>query len=261
MKRRVFIKSTLAASLTGRAALAGTAAKGNAKRRSGEFYEWRTYKLQNNDQKSLTQAYLQEAFIPAANRSGIDTVGVFEELEHSTEDKLNVLIVYPSIQHFSGLALRLKADKTYQSAAAEYLSATRTNPAYERIESSFLSAFEGIPHIEIPEKTDRIFELRRYESHSEYKGAQKIKMFNEGELAIFRETGLHPVFFGQTLIGSQLPNLTYMITFRDMEEHDRNWKKFSDHPDWIAMKDLPEYKNTVSKITRTFLKPLPFSQV
>ena len=41
----------------------------------------------------------------------------------------------------------------------------------------------------------------------------------------FYETGLHPVFFGETIIGEKLPQLTYMLTFKDMEERDANWKK------------------------------------
>ena len=57
----------------------------------------------------------------------------------------------------------------------------------------------------------RILELRIYESHSTKAGQKKIEMFNEGgEIAIFRKTGLRPVFFGETLIGPLMPNLTYM---------------------------------------------------
>jgi len=86
-------------------------------------------------------------------------------------------------------------------------------------------------------------------------------MFNDDELPIFYETGLDPVFFGETLIGQHLPQLTYMLTFRDMEERDANWKKFIDHPEWKRVSGLPKYANSVSNIHRVFLEPTPYSQV
>lgn len=120
-----------------------------------------------------------------------------------------------------------------------------------------------MPQIMIPEKKPRLFELRRYESHSEMAGKKKIEMFNKSEINIFKRVGLTPVFFGETIIGEMRPNLTYMITFDDMDEHDRNWKVFGSDPDWKKISSMPEYKdsNIVSRITRTFLIPTDFSQV
>jgi hypothetical protein len=121
-----------------------------------------------------------------------------------------------------------------------------------------------MPKMEIPEKKQRIFELRRYESHNETAGKKKIEMFNEGgEIAIFKRVGLTPVFFGEAIIGSMLPNLTYMLTFDDMEEHDKNWKIFGSDPEWKKISAMPEYANDkiLSAITRTFLMPASFSQV
>jgi hypothetical protein len=89
-------------------------------------------------------------------------------------------------------------------------------------------------------------------------------MFNEaGEIDIFKKVGLTPVFFGETIIGGMRPNLTYMLSYDDMEEHDQNWKTFGNDPDWKKISGMPEYANAkiVSRITRTFLVPTGFSQV
>ena len=87
------------------------------------------------------------------------------------------------------------------------------------MESSLLVAFKGMPHVETPIKSpDRIFQLRIYESPSEMTGQKKIEMFNDaGEIAIFRRVGLHPVFFGETVVGSKMPNLTYMLSFESAD--------------------------------------------
>ena len=45
-----------------------------------------------------------------------------------------------------------------------------------------------------------MFELRTYESHSLRARRLKLQMFGDlGELAIFRRTGLRPVFFGENV--------------------------------------------------------------
>jgi hypothetical protein len=46
-----------------------------------------------------------------------------------------------------------------------------------------------------------------------------------------------------------------------MEERDANWKAFSADPDWQKVSKETQYANTVSKIHKTFLEPLPYSQV
>ena len=93
-------------------------------------------------------------------------------------------------------------------------------------------------------------------------GQKKIEMFNEGgELEIFRKTGLKPVFFGEAVFGTHLPNLTYMLVFKSMAEREENWDTFRNHPDWKKLSGKEEYKNIVSNITSLILKPTEFSQV
>jgi hypothetical protein len=59
------------------------------------------------------------------------------------------------------------------------------------------------------------FEVRTYESYSEAKAQKKVDMFNNGEIEIMRDVQLGPIFFGQALIGSNLPHITYMLSGGD----------------------------------------------
>ena len=127
-------------------------------------------------------------------------------------------------------------------------------------------AFKGIPKLERPiaATDERIFQLRIYESPSVVKGQKKIEMFNDaGEIAIFRKTGLNPVFFGETLAGGKMPNLTYMLCFHSDEERKANWKQFVNHPEWLALRAMPEYadKEILCGITNLMLKPAAYSQI
>ena len=231
---------------------------------ASEFYELRVYTLKNGEQQKTVEDYFQNAFIPALNKYGSKNIGVFTEQQPEGQTKLYAIIPYNTINDFITVSDKLANDTTYQKAGAAYLNATAEQPAYERIQSSFLKAFAGMPKLQAPEKKDRIFELRRYESASEAAGKKKIQMFNDvGEISIFKRVGLTPVFFGETLIGELRPNLTYMLTFDDMAGHDKNWKVFIEDPEWNRIKAIPGYEDAkiVSHITRTFLVPASFSQI
>ena len=266
MKRRTFVKaSLLSGCLTSTVPFLNPAmASPQQKAGKPEYYELRVYTLKNEAQQKIVEDYFQKAAIPALNRLGSKNVGVFTQQQPTTSiTKLYVIIPFKSIEDFGRMNERLQADAAYQQAGAAYLNAPATEPAYQRIESSLMEAFSGMPKLELPEKKSRIFELRRYESASEAAGKKKIEMFNKGEIAIFKRVGLTPVFFGEIIIGEMRPNLTYLLTFDDMAEHDQNWKTFGSDPEWKKMSGLPEYANDkiVSNITRTFLVPTSYSQI
>lgn len=267
MKRRNFVKASLftgtVASILPQVSLA-TANQAAPKKLAPEFYELRVYTLKNGEQQKIVEDYFQNAAIPALNKLGSKNIGVFTEQQPQGQTKLYAIIPFGSIENFISVTDKLSKDAAYLKAGNAYLNAPATAPAYERIQSSFMKSFAFMPRIELPEKKTRMFELRRYESHSEAAGRKKIEMFNEGgEIAIFKRVGLTPVFFGETLIGEMRPNLTYMLTFDDMEEHDKNWKIFGSDPEWKKISSMPEYANAkiVSNITKIFLVPTAFSQI
>lgn len=266
MKRRSFVKaSLLSTSISSILPMATNASNERSSTKTKRsFFELRRYILKNEVQEKITEHYFENAAIPAMNRLGIKNIGVFKELHPEGQTKIYVLIPFASMDDFLQLESNLSHDVVYLAAAADYLQAPATAPAYDRIESSLLEAFAAMPGIVVPEKKPRIFELRRYESSGEIAGKTKIGVFNDaGEINIFKHVGLTPVFFGETLIGGLRPNLTYMLTYDDMTAHDLAWKAFGSNPDWIAIKSVPAFADAkiVSRITAIFLLPAACSQV
>jgi hypothetical protein len=265
MKRRSFVKASLLSGAIPAVAQAAFASSTSTQKTSREYYELRVYTLKDAAQLQMVEDYYQHAAIPAYNKIGSKNVGVFTEMKPEGQTKLYVVIPYQSIEDFSSSKGKLLNDKTYMGAANTYLNAPATAPAYDRIESSLLYAFAGMPVMAFPTAgKQRIFELRRYESPTEAAGLKKIEMFNEGgELDIFKQKGLRAVFFGQSLIGSNQPNLTYMLTFDDMANHDKAWGTFGSSPEWNKLKSVPEYADAklISKITAIFLQPTSYSQI
>ena len=268
MKRREFLRTSLTVSTLAGLSTAGVSAPAAGTDNGGrEYYELRIYRFKSGAKTDALQSYLESAAIPALNRLGSKPVGVFTEREAKEAPSVYVLIPYPSLTAFSEATSKLLADPELQKAGAGYLQTPADNPGFDRIESWLMLAFAGMPKIELPaysrERKPRMFELRIYPSYSEVKALKKVDMFNVGEMDVMRETGLAPVFYGQTLIGSGLPQLTYMLSAEDQEAHSKHWKAFGEHATWKKMRNDPEYKDTVIEkaIKNHFLLPTSFSQI
>jgi hypothetical protein len=194
-----------------------------------------------------------------------ERTGAATGTEARDPDAVWVLIPYPSLSAFGEGANQLGGDAELQKAGAEYLQTPKGRPGFERIDSWLLLAFAGMPRVELAaysrEKKARMFELRTYESHSEVKALKKVEMFNSGEIETMRQVGLAPVFYGQALIGKNLPHLTYMVSAENETEHKKHWGDFGKHPVWNKLKNDPQYADTVSKITNWFLVPASYSQI
>ena len=269
MKRRGFLVSSLAASALAGATTSVDASTTEAEPEAAgrEYYELRIYRLRRGPQQQMIDGFFRDAAIPAMNRLGIKPVGVFNTTIGPGSPTLYVIAPYPSIESAVTIHDRVAADPEYLQAGAAFINATSAEPAYMRMESFLLGAFAGMPKLELPpgtaENKPRIFELRTYESHSRKAHRTKMQMFNSAEIAIFRRTGLRAVFFGDTMVGSGMPSLTYMLAFADMEERTRNWAAFVADPEWKKLSTTPGYTDveTVSNITNVILTPTPYSQI
>jgi hypothetical protein len=258
MKRRQFFT---AAGLAATMVSVGTAEE-TAKTR--EFIEFRTYTVKDETKKAQFVEILDKAFIPALNAQGIKPVGVMVPLPSETDNQNKVFVVIPhkTTDSYLNLTAQLLADETYRKNADAIFAATSKDPIYTACESSFLKCFENCPKLETPNLgPDRIFHARLYRSFNIERNAAKIHMFDHGgEMALFRELGVHPVFFGEALSGTKLPNITYMVTGESAEKHDMAWKTFASHPKWQEIKKNPAYADTATEISRVLLKPSPGSQ-
>lgn len=230
-----------------------------------QFYEVRTYQLGASGDEAALDQYLSEALLPALKKLGIGPVGAFHDPEAKEGERQLILVIpYKTPNQLVEIEQQLASDETYQAAAKEYLERPADQAAFERINSELLIAFDCMPELKVPEEAsegkDRIYELRTYESATEQRGDVKVEMFNSGEVPIFLDSGIRPVFFGQALIGPKRPNLTYLTVYSDDAARQDAWKAFVAHPDWKELSSQPKYKNTVSHIDKAVLAAKPYSQ-
>lgn len=260
MKRREFLTTGLAASAAIAATRAGVAQSTDKQR---QYYELRRYLLQQGPQTQLAADYVGKALIPALNRMGIAPVGAFNLQIGPETPALYLLLPCTNLETLVNSRLKLHEDQEFQAATAAFSAAPATAPAFVRVESTLLIAFEGWPQITVPQKGKRIFQLRTYESPSVRDHVRKVQMFHAGEFEIFRKVGFWNVFFGDALIGERLPHLTYMLSYTEVAQMDELWGKFRNDPDWKKLQQRPEfsYEPIVSNITNLVLAPTEYSQI
>jgi hypothetical protein len=228
------------------------------------FYQLKIYHLKNHQPEERIDHFLQNAFLPAMHKNGIQNVGVFKKIEKDSIQKVYVFIPYKSLNQFQKIEQSLASDKEYLSAGKDYLDSPHDNAPYFRLESILLKAFEGMPKPGKPllsgPKKDRVYELRSYEGPTEKYYTNKVKMFNQGdEIGIFNKLGFNAIFYGEVIFGSKMPNLMYMTSFKNKTDRDEHWKSFGNDPEWKKLSAMPEYKNNVSHIDITFLYPTEYS--
>jgi hypothetical protein len=264
MQRRQFLAATLAASAVTAAGRATADVPAGGAR---EFYLLRRYQLRSGPQLKLTENYFAGALIPALARMGLGPVGAFKLDIGSETPAYYLLIPGASVEMLAELNLRLARDAEFLAAAAPFWNATAGAPAFERAESWLLAAFEGWPRVTPPaaaaSKSKRIFQLRTYESPSNGEHVRKVETFHSGEFEIFKAAGFHPVFFGDTLVGSRMPSLTYMLSFGDTAELEAKWDVFRNDPAWKKLSADPRFAfdPIVTNISNLMLSPLDCSQI
>ncbi len=227
------------------------------------LFEMRTFKLRNGpeNQRQRAVAFLK-TYVSLAKLAGAGPVGVFSS---SIGDDAPYLLAITSFKGYADMEAcqtKLKANPDYVKALSEYDAG---GMPYERQEVVLLRAFGGFPVMTPPptegRTSSRIFEMRTYELETFAGLERKIKMFEEGETAIFVRAGMLPVFFGETVFGKNMPSLFYMLAFDDLAARESAGRASGKDPEWKRLGALYADVATVPKLSIWFLSPLAFSDV
>jgi len=248
--------------------IAGTALAGSAQAAPARsIIEIGIARMRNTheDQPRRVADVWKDGFVPALQRAGAGPVGVFSNSIGPESPFMLTVTSYTSLAQYEEVHAKIAADAEFRKAYGVFESLP--GRSYERVENSLLRAFEGMPSIVPPEndgkRPPKVFETRMYESNNMSSLARKIKMFNEGEIAIFQRLGMSPVFFGQTFVGTRMPNLVYMLAYNDMAHREQCWQAFGGDPEWKKLRETPGYADAeiVSNITNYIVSPLDFSPI
>ncbi len=269
MKRRTLLYTPM---------LTGLARAAVASPTRNQYIELSFYNVSGADRSSRLEAFLEKEHLPMTKRVAIGSVGYFglreaPEPARAAAQKRGealpepgtrfvTLMAYDSWSDVEAKRAAQRADKQWTDVVDALIDQP---PAYDRVDSWLLRTFDGIPKIEVPpsdeSRTRRVFDLRIAETPNLGAQARKIEMWNKGELDVFRTCRVNPLFFGETMAGSRMPNFWFMVWFDGPEAREAAWESFAKDPNWARMRKDPRYKAATTKIADTFLQPLEFSPI
>jgi len=231
------------------------------------YFEIKVYHFSNNQQEKTIDSFLQNQYIPVIHSAGLNNIGIFKPIANDTasDKKIYVFTPYKSLKQWESVHQET-LEKFENSTISTYANAINTNPAFVRMETIFLKAFENMPFSAVPKltgpKAERVYEMRSYEGAGEKLFRNKVDMFNKGgEVGIFNRLGFNAVFYAEVLFGARMPNLMYMTSFENMQSRDEHWKAFSADPQWKTLSAQPGYKNNIAHIDITYLRSTDYSDL
>lgn len=242
----------------------------NAKTPEKDYYAIQVYHFKGNDQQMALDEYFKNTYLPALHRAGIKKIGVFKPIANDTAQmkSMYVFIPFRALRDWEKLPQVLEKDAVYTSAARAFTDAVSEKKPFERLETILLDAFPMHTQFKLSDLSnplsERIYELRSYESPTLHLYKTKVRMFNDGgEIALFKRLGFNAIFYANVLSGGKMPNLMYMTTFKNMAEHDAHWKAFVESPEWKKLTVMPEYENkvSVSHIDSILMHPADYSDI
>jgi|SRR5580700_870596 hypothetical protein len=154
--------------------------------------------------------------------------------------RLQTLMVVSGFESFDGMmsaGSEVAADPEYQQAFEEFESGSE--PPFDTSQRLLLAATDFSPEIvPLPEKpkSPRYFELRVYHSPTMRQQRMLHERFGNSEVKIFHRSGIHPILYADTIMGPDLPNLTYLMPFATLADREKAWDAFAADPEWVKVR-------------------------
>jgi|HubBroStandDraft_5_1064220.scaffolds.fasta_scaffold156589_2 hypothetical protein len=204
--------------------LAGLAAALPARSAASDPAHWfllETFQLRQGDQVTRMHDYLK-AWLPKA------PAGPKLILEAVIAPHTPQLLAIAGMANFEDL-------RTAQATVTSSLAALGLgDPVFDALNTTILEAAAYSPEI-VAGKSDKLryFELRTYHAPTMAQLIALHQRFAGPEVRVFHRSGIFPLFYASTLIGANMPNLTYLIPFDSLAAREKAWAAFAADPEWI----------------------------
>jgi NIPSNAP len=221
-------------------ALAGLAAARSATSADSDrkirYYWMDTFQLKQGTQPARMHEWFREALVPKLAQVHGGPVMVLEAAIAAHTPQIVLIVGLSSLDEIVKVQTKLNSDPAIASADRKLDSAVE--PPFESETVSILEATPYSPELVVQKREKpRYFELRVYHSPRASQLRALHERFAGPEIKIFHQVGIHPVLYSSTLIGPNMPNLTYLIPFDSLADREKAWNAFGAHPDWIKARD------------------------
>jgi hypothetical protein len=229
------------------------------------FYLLESFRLQQGSQRARLDRYFTGALLPALSQIKVAPVMVLEAVIGPHTPEILAISGYTSLPAMGEMRDKLAADKIVVKALAQYESGPE--PPYDSQQITLLEAapFSPANSPEAPGETHdarRYFELRAYHSSSRAIMHSLHERFAGPETRIFARSGIHPVLYGNTVIGADVPNLTYLIPFDSLGAREKAWDTFNADPEWLKVREESNKNGQLVSVANVSIyRAVPYSPV
>jgi len=234
MDRRSFVESMAGVGML--AAQSGASAQAQEAGRKTRLYRLDYFYYHQGDQTARLTDFLT-ATAPIIAKQ-VPTVGVFSAVLAPHAQTMLVLTGYSSVEEMEAASRAVAEDPTYRKAHDELEK--YPEGSYDSLQRVLLQATdfsqEIVPLAEKP-KSPRYFEVRIYHSPTGRQLGLVHERFAKAEIAIFHRSGVHPILYADTIIGPEMPNLTYVIPFATLADREKAWDAFNADPEWAKVRN------------------------
>jgi len=229
--------------------------------RKTRLYRLTYYYMRMGDQPARLSQFLASQ-MPPIGKTHPGPLGFFNVFLGSHLPAMVTLAGFAGFAEMEAAMGKSRSDPGFQKALAELESGPE--PPYDRVDVTLLEATEYSPEIQLlreKPKTSRIFELRVYHSPTVRQNRLLHERFAGAEIKIFHRVGVHPILYSTTLIGPNMPNLTYLTPFATLAEREKAWDAFGADPEWVKVRkeSVDRGGQITNQIGITLLRPTDYS--
>ncbi len=209
----------------------GTAAQ------SRRIFVLEQYFLKSGNQPGRLHEYFSKGALPALDKVHSGPKIFLDSLVTQHMPQVAVILGFQSLEELSDVHAKVIADPELKKS----LDALEGGPEqpYEHFSMALLEATDYCPELpktSAPGPKPRIFELRTYHSPTWRQLRALHERFAGPEIKIFHRSGVNPILYSSTLIGPNMPNLTYVIPFENLAAREKAWDAFGADPEWIKVR-------------------------
>jgi hypothetical protein len=240
-----------------------SAADAAAQERKTAYCLLENYYLRHSTQMPRMHEFMSQGMLPALTRIHKRPAIFLEALVAAHIPQYAVLLSVDSLEELAALRPRLRADPGFQKAFAAWENGSE--PAYEHFSHTLLKVTPYSPEMKPGgnRSTARVFELRVYHSPTWKQLAALHERFSGPEIKIFQRVGIHPILYSETVIGPNMPNLTYLTPFDSLAAREKAWDAFGADPEWVKLRkeSIDKHGQISSVVQISLFRPTAYSPI
>jgi hypothetical protein len=234
------------------------------KERETRLFLLEKFHLRHGTQLERVHHYLSQVALPALGRIHTGPKLALEALVAPHMPQVALLVGFQTLEEIWALRKKLHEDQELEKGFEAWQAGAE--PPFEEQINVLLEAADYSPRIAAanpPPKAPRIFELRVYHSPTWRQLQALHERFAGPEIRIFHRVGVHPILYSSTVIGPNMPNLTYVIPFDDLAAREKAWNAFAADPEWIKVRkeSIEQHGQIASVIQIAIYKATAYSPV